>query len=154
MGLGVWKCGTWADCPDGSTPFPAYFQVDYLRVFKQGTSTSASNPNTDYKPVGYLDGVDIYGNTSGWAVDPTTPEQSIDLHFYVDGPYGQGGTFIGSTKANRPRADVNSLGYPGNHAFLYTVPAQYKGRNIYVYGIDTTVQGNNSLLSGVPKVFN
>lgn len=117
IGFSVWKCGTWADCPDGSTSFPSYFQVDYLRVFRKDTA-SAQTLNTEYKPIGYLDGVGIYGNTSGWVVVPDSSARSIDIDFYVDGPKGQGGTFIGSTKADKPHADINSFGYSGSMPFF------------------------------------
>ncbi|MEK7507261.1 MAG: hypothetical protein AAB585_01795 [Patescibacteria group bacterium] len=101
-------------------------------------------------PIGFLENVDgVSGVAGGWALDPDTPAQAIDVHFYLDGPAGQGGIFIGFVKAGLPRPDVNRVtGHAGNHGFRFTVPDQYRdGREhtIYAYGIDVGVSYNPPL---------
>lgn len=107
-------------------------------------------------PIGWLDSVESNGVIAGWALDPDTPESSIQVHFYIDGPAGQGGTLIGSALADQPRPDVNQeTGYPGNHGFLWRIPAKYRTAShaVYAYAIDSSGTGVNPGLSGAPKTF-
>jgi hypothetical protein len=107
-------------------------------------------PNT--APIGYLDNVTSAGLVSGWALDPDTPASPVDVHFYLDGPSGQG-AFIGVTSAHIPRPDANRVtGYPGDHGFTFQLPSSVSDGNhtIYAYGIDS-MGGANPLLSGAPK---
>ncbi|MBI2120144.1 MAG: hypothetical protein HYT94_00790 [Parcubacteria group bacterium] len=106
-------------------------------------------------PIGWLDGVDSNGVISGWTLDPDTPAQSLQVHFYIDAPAGQG-TLIGSTVANKPRPDVNqATGYPGDHGFIWRIPARFRtsSHNVYAYAIDSSGAGTNPNLSGSPKMF-
>src|SRR5258708_5052259 len=78
-------------------------------------------------PVGSLDGINQNGEAGGWGQDPDSPEQSIAVEFYVDGPKGEG-TFIGRTTADISRADVSrATGTSGNHGFLWRLPTDYRG---------------------------
>lgn len=99
----------------------------------------------NFNPKGYLDGIDVDGNAYGWSFDPDTASESIDVHFYLDGPVGSG-TLIGVTKASTSRPDVNTaFGISGNHGFVFSIPTQYrdgKMHKLYVYGIDSA--GNSS----------
>jgi len=112
-----------------------------------------TSPQT--QPIGFFDTADTLSNgCTGWTIDPDLSTQSLDVHFYIDGPAGQG-QFAGSATANFPRPDVNVVtGYPGDHGFKWTVPAFFrKGyRKIYAYGIDATGDPNPQL-SNSPRTF-
>jgi hypothetical protein len=111
-----------------------------------------TNAQANQAPIGCLDVVTSDGVASGWALDPDAAAQSIDVHFYLDRPAGQG-TFIGFINANLPRPDLT--GYLGNHGFNFPIPSQYRdGRthSLYAYGIDTA-GGQNPMLPGSPKPF-
>ena len=106
-------------------------------------------------PTGYLDGVQADGIALGWALDPDMASQSIQVHFYIDGPAGQG-TLIGASTANVPRADVNSvMNATGNHGFSFQIPAAYVGgsHQLYAYAIDSSGTGENPNLPNSPKTF-
>lgn len=106
-------------------------------------------------PIGWLDSVDANGTAQGWSLDPDNGSLSIDVHFYVDAPW-PAGTWAGQTTANLSRPDVNQVtGYPGDHGFSFTLPAQFRDglpHTLYVYGIDATGDPN-VLLAGVPMNF-
>jgi hypothetical protein len=77
------------------------------------------------------------------------------VHFYIDGPAGAV-PIAGIITADIERPDVNQVtGYPGNHGFSFSIPAQYRDGNthtIYAYGIDLTGDLNKPL-GGNPKTF-
>lgn len=104
-------------------------------------------------PIGTFESVNSDGIAIGWSLDPDVPTQSNVAHFYINGPAGGGGTYIGQAFANIPHYVA---GYPGNHGFRYSIPAQYRDgqpHTLYAYGLDLT--GDNSKpLSGNPKTFN
>jgi len=106
-------------------------------------------------PIGTLDVVTDF-IVEGWSLDPDVPSQSIDVHFYVDGPYPQG-TFAGSLTTDILREDVNkALGVTGLHGFRWFVPQRFRDgqpHTLYAYGIDPLVPGVKGLLNGSPKVF-
>ncbi|OGF67235.1 hypothetical protein A3I27_04550 [Candidatus Giovannonibacteria bacterium RIFCSPLOWO2_02_FULL_43_11b] len=106
-------------------------------------------------PIGAFENITATGLAYGWTLDQDVVNQSIDVHFYIDAPVGQGGEFAGSVSANMPSSDVNSIGYSGNHRFSFTIPNVYrdaKTHQLYVYAIDP-VGGSNPLLGGSPKTF-
>lgn len=97
---GAYGCEHWGGCPDGSTPSQSTAQVDYVRIFKRdGANSELAN---NQRPTGYLDGIDAYGNASGWAVDGDSPASSIRVDFYIDGRHDQGGKYIGSAYTTNP----------------------------------------------------
>ncbi|MBI3929763.1 MAG: hypothetical protein HY319_29755 [Armatimonadetes bacterium] len=106
-------------------------------------------------PIGWLDGVDANGRAWGWTLDPNVPEDPIGVHFYLDGPSGQG-EFIGGVAADRPRASLNEeTGYPGDHHFDFQIPEEHLDGSehlLYAYAIDPQ-GGHNPLLNGCPKTF-
>ncbi|HEV7903688.1 MAG TPA: S8 family serine peptidase [Pyrinomonadaceae bacterium] len=106
-------------------------------------------------PLGWLDSIGGDGVASGWTFDPDVSAQSIDAHFYIDGPSGSG-QWAGGATANVARPDVNqAYGIAGNHGFSFSIPPRFRNgqpHTLYVYGIDAT--GNpNTLLSATPKSF-
>lgn len=97
------------------------------------------------------------GQVKGWALDTASPEVSIDVHFYIDGPAGSA-PFMAAVPTNVFRADVKSAngGIEGNHGFAFTVPAWLRDgqtHTLYAYGLDA--QGlHNPLLAGSPRSIN
>ncbi len=109
---------------------------------------------TTLPPVGCFDVV-TDGTARGWTYDPDPPAAAVTVHFYLDGPAGGGGTFIGAVPANLPRPDVNAaLGIPGDHGWAYPIPAHLLSapHTLHAYALDTT-GGINPLLTGSPKGF-
>lgn len=99
-------------------------------------------PNQNQRPVGALDLIDAQGIARGWTRDPNAPNYSIQAHFFVDGPEGQG-QLAGATVANQNRSDV------GNHAFTFIIPTRFRDgqtHRIYAYGLDASGGPNGQLL--------
>lgn len=141
-------------CPPCTNFNPPCLAPCYLGTCPQECNNSA-NVN---KPIGILNAnINSTGMVSGWSLDPDTPNKSIDVHFYIDGPAGKG-TFTGWSKAYWPLTGVNQLtGYPGNHGFYFWIPIFFRDNQqhtIYAYGIDSSGVGSqNALLLGSPQKF-
>jgi hypothetical protein len=110
-----------------------------------------------YSPIGYHDSSNCYEST-GWACDQSDFDSKLSVHFYVDGPAGAGGTYIGNTIANKlSEKAVNDLcGNTSYHRYSYLTPLGVKNgtnRSVYAYGINVGT-GNNVLLSNTPKTIN
>lgn len=106
-------------------------------------------------PVGRIERVDADGVAVGWTLDPNSPGAGIGVHFYLDGPAGQG-EFIGGVGTGIPRPDVNKdTGYSGDHGFRFQIPAEHldgSEHELWAYGIDAQ-GGHNPLLDGGPLRF-
>ncbi|MBI5134200.1 MAG: peptidoglycan-binding protein [Candidatus Taylorbacteria bacterium] len=105
----------------------------------------------DQTPIGFLDSASC-SVINGWSIDKDTPDQSIGVHIYKDGPAGQG-VFVTDAQANIERPDVNqSEGVSGNHGFSIATPDSLKdgvSHTIYVYGMNSNPadpHSNNGLL--------
>lgn len=102
---------------------------------------------------GTLEGIDQSGIASGWAQDLGTLLLSIQVHIYLDGPAGGGGTFIDAVPANAPRIEPVS----GPHGFRFPIPSKYwdgTPHTLYVYGIASSgVASENLVLSAAPQSF-
>ncbi|HZM76900.1 MAG TPA: VCBS repeat-containing protein [Candidatus Limnocylindrales bacterium] len=99
---------------------------------------------------GGFDGVSNTGSVVGWAQDTGRLGTSLNIHYYVDGPAGNG-VFAGEGLADVRRDDIQ----PGNHGMRFTLPAQwFDGRmhTIYAYAIDATGDPP-ALVSGSPRLF-
>jgi hypothetical protein len=90
---------------------------------------------------------------AGWSKDlNSTAPTRVD--FYINAPYGKGGTYVASVVANLLRTD---LPYPDQyHGFNYTFAlstAVYTGlpTSIYAYGIALSSASSNALLNLSPK---
>lgn len=143
------KCGAQIFPP---TTYPVLNNVTIIKNVR-----GPVEPPPNYPPIGYLDPViQSTRKFPGWALDSNSPNTSIRVHFYIDGPAGSG-TFVGEIIANIPRPDVNSqTGLPGNHGFEFAIPSSYfDGNNhtLYAYGLDTA-GGTNPLLTNAPRTFN
>ena len=118
-----------------------------------GTTTSAS-----INPHGYLDAVAGAAGivtVKGWAFDSDKPTTPIDIHVYIGGPAGSGGTILGTITANKNRADVGKA-YPGvgdNHGFEETFSTTRTGQQtLYVYAIKAPGTNGSNVLIGTKTV--
>ncbi len=89
------------------------------------------------------------GRISGWAADPANSENRFDVEFFVNGD-NVSGTFIGSTYANQ--VGFNG-GVPGNHAFSYTIPEQYRNGTNYLLNAYLVSGSSYIRLAGTPRNF-
>lgn len=127
------------NCATGSTWSPSEYKcvANVSLVAPTGSHDYISAGNT---PITY-----------GWAIDSDTPNAAVTIHFYMDGVYGGGGTFVGSTSAGVFRGD----GGIGNHGFEWNIPTNWcdnTTHTLYAFAINTGA-GNNPLLAGSPKTF-
>ncbi|MCD7098102.1 RHS repeat-associated core domain-containing protein [Stenotrophomonas sp. MMGLT7] len=105
---------------------------------------------------GRVDGISS-GHLSGWACS-TNLERSIDVHVYVGGAAGAGGTFVGSFRADRSNEAgvTEACKAGGGHRFwidLAPFVAQHAGKKIYVHGISPVGSSNPAIAqSGVYTV--
>jgi Bacterial Ig domain len=101
---------------------------------------------------GALEEIDQSGIVSGWAQDPSNPSLSIQVHLYVDGTAGGGGTFAAAVSANVPSTEP-----AGAHGFRYSIPSKYRDgepHTLYAYGIASSgMASDNMLLSSEPQTF-
>ncbi len=115
---------------------------------------------TNYATIGYLDGVQDVGVTTGmlfgWSYDPDAPSRSIGVQFYLDGGGGVG-SYIGYAYTDVLSDDVNkAFTITGKHRYFFYLPEKTidgkwirdgKPHTIYAHGIDTDGTGlHNSLL--------
>lgn len=118
------------------------------------TIRKTSGPPRTYSPWGFLEGVNVDGQSVfGWAVDPDSPASSIVIHFYIDGYAGAGGTFIGQTVSSIPRPET---GYQGNRGFTFRIPSEYYDNaqhTIFAYAIDVVGGNPPSFLTQSPQTF-
>jgi hypothetical protein len=108
------------------------------------------------QPMGKFESVGADRVLRGWTLDPSNPNASNSVSFYINGPIGSG-TLMGTVSANIVRPDVNaSTGLPGNHGYEFAVPSQYHdGLNhvVYAYGQDLG-SDPQTMLQDSPKVMN
>lgn len=106
-------------------------------------------------PIGAFDGFTEGGTAFGWAFSADFPENALVIHFYADAPAGPGRFVVGWTEANVSRPDLNAVGIPGNHGFIFEIPAGLrdgKPHALYAYAIDPG-GGVNPLLEWSPRQF-
>ncbi|MBV9191269.1 MAG: hypothetical protein JOZ85_12345, partial [Betaproteobacteria bacterium] len=107
---------------------------------------------TNHPPRGWLDSATC--TAAGWAQDEDTPNQPIQVHFYIGGPAGTV-ALAGTASASAHRDDLCSAIGSCDHGFYYQIPQAYRDgqpHTIYAYGIDNA-GGPNPQLSGSPKTF-
>lgn len=112
---------------------------------------------SDKVPVGEFQSVkNETCSIDGWAYDPDTPVQSISVLIYADGSVGTG-TKVGEYKADLDSEEVNKTnGYTGKHGFVIKLDEKSgvldgKEHSIYVYGINSAGNDQNTHLSGSPR---
>lgn len=116
-------------------------------------------PSNLYPLAGALDAADCT-TIQGWSADQDNIDISNDVHIYANGPYGQGGTFMGKTTANTIREKgvcdaIGSTQSPCTRGYIFHTPDSLKDgkpHSIYAYGINLpNTPGTNILLPGSPK---
>lgn len=125
----------------------------------QGGSQLSSPQSNPGEPIGWIDSADN-STVRGWAADPDRKEESIDVHFYLNAPAGSpGAVFMGATRADLPRPDVNAhLGMPNSqalHGYEFYIPNEFrngKQATIFAHGIDLTGNANQLLSPREGKV--
>lgn len=105
-------------------------------------------------PKGFLD-LATCNTIEGWACDADNYSTPLEINFYKDGPAGEGGTIIGSTRAERQREEAvgSACGGNRNHGFLFNTPETVKDdltHSIYAYAINI-LGGESSLLYSSAK---
>lgn len=103
----------------------------------------------DKAPTGYLDhaGCD---NLHGWAQDPDTPAQTIDVHLYFDSVPGDANAKTLVVKADKDRDDLCAALGSCNHAWEVQVPRSLMDgaqHTVHAYGINSSGAGSNPELS-------
>lgn len=98
----------------------------------------------DPQPFGYLDQVSSAPGTitvQGWAVDPSNPRASIDVHAYMDQK------MLGAATANQRRDDVDKAlsGYGAMHGYTATFAAAAGSHRVCTYAINIGVGDNREL---------
>ncbi len=130
--------------------------AELLNSPKTLTCEPVSTIVDDYDPIGYHD-LATCEEIKGWAVDEDTPNDSINVHIY-DGQAGSGGTMIANITTDIFRLGVNEVvGVTGNHGFSLPPPESLidgNSHDIYVYAIDSSGEGINTLLSNSPQTLN
>jgi len=122
----------------------SYYNYQYIKYISWPNApayTSESAPVCAYDvATGGVNSVYV----RGWAYDPDTPNESVNIHVYMDG------TYIGSGVANTLREDVNAVyGCGSNHGFDITIPvtvAETGNHSIDVYALNTNTSGENKHL--------
>ncbi len=94
--------------------------------------------------------------SAGWACDEDNYSQPLDIHFYKDGPAGEGGIFIGKATANLQREVAVGKVCGGNrsHGFSFAIPQSLKdgtSHSIYAYAINIGPNAKNPLLNLSPR---
>lgn len=109
------------------------------------------------QPTGTLDQANC-STIAGWARDADT-SVPLQIHLYKNGPFGQGGTFVGSYTANLLRTDLPFRDQ--KHGFSIPTPAAFKTGQpvtVYAYALNVDWNGNpngtNPQLNLSPKTVN
>jgi hypothetical protein len=100
-------------------------------------------------PAGRIFEVTSLGKIIGWAYDQNDATKQLSVAFYIDGPSGTG-TKIGTTMANRSGADNST---PGDHAYLFDVPLQYRDKKKHTLHAYAVVDGKETMLGTAPYEF-
>lgn len=73
----------------------------------------------------------------GWALNPNNPGERVEIHVYLDGPFGRIG--IPGFRADQPRPDVAAVftGYDANHGFKIYIQIGRGQYRLCAYAITT-----------------
>lgn len=118
---------------------------------------STGEARSNQHPEGEVEHMDDHGVISGWAVDRDTPDQSLFIHFYLDGevrtPTGQ---YFGELQTHLSRPELNArFKTLAPHGFQFEIPLKYrdgKRHEIWVYALDSD-SGAQQLLNKKALIF-
>ncbi|MCA9693317.1 MAG: hypothetical protein KC636_27225 [Myxococcales bacterium] len=126
-----------------------YYGADIKIVTASGDCIETNDP-----PQGSLDAADCT-SARGWAQDPDVPDQSIDVHVYLNGPAGDPNAVGLQLVANEHRDDLCQQLGSCEHGFTVEIPRSLRdnaAHPVHAYGIDTE-GGPNAQLSQSPQSF-
>lgn len=106
----------------------------------------------DALPRGALDRADD-GGISGWAQDPSRPDEATEAHVYFGGPAGDAQAVGVRLSASRSRDDLCKAIGSCAHGFSMGAPRSLlddQPHPVFAYGIDLS-GGDNALLGGSPR---
>jgi Putative peptidoglycan binding domain len=139
-----------------SYPFPLILALAILGLSGLVTLVTPARISANALPRGNLDG-GTCDAMNGWAIEDDTPNQSVDVQFYIDGPYGSGGVYAGQLLANESSPDLCPSTGTCTYRFSYSIPTQYRDgapHTLYAYAIDNLTGGViPDLLPGSPQTF-
>ena len=143
----------WQHADNGSVPgIPALVDMDVFNGTMAELQALASPPNKP--PQGWLDAADCTA-VRGWAQDPDSPNQAIDVHLYFDSSPGDPNAQAFAVHADQHRDDLCAAIGSCDHGFSVPPPSSLldgKSHTVRAFGIDS-MGGTNPLLSGSPKTF-
>ncbi|HEY2030531.1 MAG TPA: hypothetical protein VGH20_15130 [Myxococcales bacterium] len=100
-------------------------------------------------PIGNFELIAGTSTIQGWAADMDVPSQSLAVDFYINGPFGAGGTFFTEVTASTSRPDVaTAFGISANHGFNQALPSCPHGSTLYAYALDPESNGDGSAFIG------
>ncbi len=132
---------------------------DQLRQTVSGTIRSAylqiSDPDTASLPIGRLDSASVPGpalRVTGWAYDPDSMSDALQIHIYDKKPDGSTTTAIITANTSRPDVGRANPGIGDLHGFDANIPISGRGlHSVCAYGINVG-QGNGNPLLGCVRV--
>jgi hypothetical protein len=136
-----------AVCQDGGVPWPKgrVWPRDLTNDDKSIYPTYLLGPQGAVLRADGVSGGGSSATISGWACDPEWAGASVGLKIYAGGPPDQGGTLIGTARADQalaaPLAREVSAACDGpnrtyaQHGFSFTLPMDQAG-DVYVYATD------------------
>lgn len=149
--------------PEQVSNFSAVIQDSYVYIMGGYTATGIQSNILSAKfspiigknvpPVGAFENITELGYITGWAADPNTPEDSLNIAIYVDPPT-KGNSFAGSNTLVSKSATTAGFA-TGNHGFSIRIPDTYrdgKEHTYVVYALDAQKE-KNTLLTGSGKKF-
>ena len=162
LGYDIGKAGVDCDFGDATETAVFNFQNDHdlypdaivgpetVQAIVDAIISPPVPPDNSHNPEGFLDSVDGGEGcvtVEGWAYDPDTPNEAVEIHVYMDGGPGKG-TGFGGIFADQPSEDVNTImGYPGNHRFSATIQLDVTGEHTFsAYAINRGLGNDNPKL--------
>lgn len=121
--------------PNGINPVTALFLSKDTRIINS-LGLNFKVVDADHPPIAHVDNcVGVPGGirVTGWAYDPDTPNQSINVHCYLDGRSGTGAfakAFPATYESDK-------------HHFDFTMPCSAGTHTLYLYAINTNGVGHN-----------
>jgi hypothetical protein len=110
---------------------------------------------TDKAPSGEVDQADC-NVVRGWAQDPDTPADAIDVHLYFDSVPGDPNPATIVIHADQDRPDLCTTLGSCNHGFETAIPRSLLDgaqHTVHAYGINSKASGSNAELGHSPRSF-
>lgn len=114
-------------------------ETSHIHLTFSGSTPPPTSAPPAGSPKGNVDSVNC-NMIRGWAYDPDESNRSIEIHVYLDGPYGSARASMngGATSGDRPDVN-NTFSIGGRHGFNIQMPNSWldgKQHTLYIYGIN------------------